>query len=675
MLQSVPVDKEGDKQLIDELKLYLQWNTNTAYLKDLPKWYDNPSLDLFEELDKIKAAIQDDTYQSEWEVQSAITALFAGTGDNHIYWGADINAVMTFGRPVSLVSVSTDGKSAPEVFVYVNLLWNGEYNFSASSVEQINGEDIATYLYKVSRQTTYHDAHARYNALFPNQAGSSLKGPILGYSANGIYDGPNTTYTFSNGTTRTTENLALLQKNFTGVDSGASFFSNFCQPSPSSVPTPSSSIPLATPTSTTSSAPQATNTKAFGYPPAVLLHPANAIGGYYLNGSDDVAVLSMPTFEPVYEAPEYGVQALDDFQTVAREFLKQAAADEKSKLIIDLRYNGGGNTVLGFDLFKLIFPNLEPYQATRRHAHQAYEQLVDLTTDFSQDLLALAASPNISQADAIALSPLTEFLYSLETRPNGSDFENAGQFYGPHVFNNDNFTSLRSWNLSNTIGLASNFTVSGYGASLATQQPAWNASNIVLLQDGFCSSTCAIFSELMYTLAGVQTIVVGGLPDDSTPMQKVGGTKGWLTWTKESLASFPSSFYYFANQSVIAAAEGTEINALNQSSAVLARARAMQVNAADGIRRGDEERQTPLQFVFEAAECRVWYTVPMVFDVTETWKAVANVKWRNGSCNAGAGFAGNQTQPVGAPYTNGAQEVRATGFALVGMVIVLLTLV
>ncbi|XPS93174.1 hypothetical protein M3J09_002542 [Ascochyta lentis] len=125
MLQSVPVDKEGDKQLIDELKLYLQWNTNTAYLKDLPKWYDNPSLDLFEELDKIKAAIQDDTYQSEWEVQSAITALFAGTGDNHIYWGADINAVMTFGRPVSLVSVSTDGKSAPEVFVYMTSVYCG----------------------------------------------------------------------------------------------------------------------------------------------------------------------------------------------------------------------------------------------------------------------------------------------------------------------------------------------------------------------------------------------------------------------------------------------------------------------------------------------------------------------------------------------------------------------
>lgn len=37
-LLSVPVDKNGDVQLIDELKLYLQWNTDTAYLSNLPDW-------------------------------------------------------------------------------------------------------------------------------------------------------------------------------------------------------------------------------------------------------------------------------------------------------------------------------------------------------------------------------------------------------------------------------------------------------------------------------------------------------------------------------------------------------------------------------------------------------------------------------------------------------------
>ena len=37
-LQSVPVDKDGDSQLIDEIKLFLQWATDTSYFKSLPDW-------------------------------------------------------------------------------------------------------------------------------------------------------------------------------------------------------------------------------------------------------------------------------------------------------------------------------------------------------------------------------------------------------------------------------------------------------------------------------------------------------------------------------------------------------------------------------------------------------------------------------------------------------------
>lgn len=36
--QSVPVNTDGDLQLIDELKLFLQWNTDTERFKDLPDW-------------------------------------------------------------------------------------------------------------------------------------------------------------------------------------------------------------------------------------------------------------------------------------------------------------------------------------------------------------------------------------------------------------------------------------------------------------------------------------------------------------------------------------------------------------------------------------------------------------------------------------------------------------
>ena len=554
----------------------------------------------------------------------------------------------------------------------VSLLQNGDHNLSVSSVKMINGEDAATYLHKVSRQVNLHDGHARFNTLFPNQAGLSLgNGGGYGFFESGIYDGPNTTYTFSNGTNWTFDNVAVLSGDFTGVDSGATFFSKFCQPKSPSTSTglsasSTSFVTSATPTPTSTSVSQPVNNTAFGYPSAQFLHPAKAIGGYYLNDTPEVAVLSVPNFQPTYEAPANNTQAQIDFQTVAREFLKKATGDNKSKLVIDLRFNTGGWTVLAFDLFKLIFPNLEPYQATRRHAHQAFEQLTDVTADNLYKLLSLATNlSNITEAELAVAGILSIFVQPTYTTPTDDAFETTQQFYGPHVFNNDNFTSLSAWNLSSPFGIASSFPLSGYGGELATSQPAWNGSDILLLQDGYCSSTCAIFSELMYTMAGVQTLAFGGLPDDTVGMQKVGGTKGWLTWEKVTLQAFAPAFYSVANQSAVEAAAGTEIEAMNQSTVIFNRASGFQVNAADGIRRGDEKDQTPLQFVYEAAECRLWYTVPMVLDVTETWKAAVDVKWGNGTCNAGKGFNQNQTQttPNSPAYTGAAARGKEIGLA------------
>lgn len=78
----------------------------------------------------------------------------------------------------------------------LRLLYYGYYNFTASPITRIDGEDVQTYLKKVGLQSSFHDVHARYNALFPNQAIKSLNNTYLGTFASGIYRGPNNTYTF-----------------------------------------------------------------------------------------------------------------------------------------------------------------------------------------------------------------------------------------------------------------------------------------------------------------------------------------------------------------------------------------------------------------------------------------------------------------------------------------------
>lgn len=67
-------------------------------------------------------------------------------------------------------------------------------------------------------------------------------------------------------------------------------------------------------------------------------------------------------------------------------------------------------------------------------------------------------------------------------------------------------------------------------------------------------------------------------------------------------------------------------------------ARAGSVNYKNNIRIRDESF-TPLQFVYEAADCRIWYTPEMIYDPTFLWSRVASIA-----------FATNYT--YGTPYTS-----------------------
>lgn len=53
----------------------------------------------------------------------------------------------------------------------------------------------------------------------------------------------------------------------------------------------------------------------------------------------------------------------------------------------------------------------------------------------------------------------------------------------------------------------------------------FKAEDIVIVYDGYCASTCTIFSELMRQQAGVKTIALGGRPNKDI-IQAVGGVKG-----------------------------------------------------------------------------------------------------------------------------------------------------
>lgn len=282
-LQSVPLDNVGNIQLIDDLKLYLEWQSNLAFLKNPPPEYTEQAVDLMGELESMKKQITSGGYSNEYDFQLDLNQLFNRAYDNHLTWQPDILAgVLQFQRPsgTELVSVSSDGNALPEIFAYRDLeLAKNDSSFKPSPLRTINGEGVEEYLQKVAVQANFHDADTRWNALFPSQALIASGTTFLGSFRTGQYQGPNTTFSFVNGTTKSQINVAVVFADFDGVNSGEAFFKKFCSgPQPPAPTTSSVPAPTANVTSTRAATPSHT-----GYPKAVLLNPNLSIGGYHLN--------------------------------------------------------------------------------------------------------------------------------------------------------------------------------------------------------------------------------------------------------------------------------------------------------------------------------------------------------------------------------------------------------
>lgn len=164
------------------------------------------------------------------------------------------------------------------------------------------------------------------------------------------------------------------------------------------------------------------------------------------------------------------------------------------------------------------------------------------------------------------------------------------------------------------------------------------------LTDGLCSSTCALFMELMRHQAGVRTVVVGGRPVTG-PMQAPAGSRGAQLYSVGDLD---------ADIEVASRINATAGDILppRQLDVFVSQ---LTINLRDQIRQGED---IPLQFLYEAADCRIFYTLQTVYNFTNLWKyATEAAGTRPELCVAGStGYAS-----IGAaPSPNNATQGSAT---------------
>ena len=310
----------------------------------------------------------------------------------------------------------------------------------------------------------------RYNNLFPSHVAGFTGHASEGAWTNwmGFWPGnANTTLTFVNGTTRSFETTAAwsFRNGPMNYSSGTSLFEAACLPNPKNR---FGSYPGSFPRNSSYQSP---TTGADSFPRPLLRHDDDHLRGYYLKQKhlSDIAVLQIPTFRLT--------EGQTPFSSAVRAFVKGALSDGKSKIIIDLSGNPGGDVNEGFDIFRVFFPDRPIYSATRfRASDLIYLMGKIFSSPSSQKMLSnLKLDPHIIASKAVNPD---------QTR----GFASWDSLFGPEVINGAKMSSIYS--VFNVTAASTNENpISGYGeAVLNPYTRVFKPENIIIVGFLACCS-------------------------------------------------------------------------------------------------------------------------------------------------------------------------------------------
>ncbi|TVY89811.1 Peptidase S41 family protein, partial [Lachnellula willkommii] len=511
-------------------------------------------------------------------------------------------------------------------------------DWQPSAISQINGLDAQDYLndFAATNAIGSLESHADFNQLMTSPA-QDIQTIFSTWGGNSMfYPGDELTFLLENGTHISTNWWAVYTyPSSTGaLETGGDFYNFFVLGYyPASYDPNATESSTAAPTTTGTSAATSTAQDApatssalaswdnVAYPNPDIAQPglgtfgAGFVSGYFLKQSS-VAVLSLPSFQ------EPG-SAVGSFSDTVTRFLNASKAAGMQKVVIDVQQNYGGDVFLAVDTYKQFFPNQEPYGGSRMRATNPTNAMGEAVTSYWQGL-------NDTDADYYDFyddewMPLTRI--NADTNDN---FTSWSEFYGPHVYNGDSFTTTQRYdfndNLFSTLSTDDEdddgFTVYGTDGRPANTTQPYAAKDIIILSDALCSSACAVFMEMMHHEAGVRTVVAGGRSSYG-PMQAPSMSRGAVAETIDSL----DYRIGVAQQLLQESSNPSSANFLpNRTTATDVWITYADINLRDQVRKGGD---IPLQFVYEAATCRIFYTPKTFYNYTALWTYAADAMWNN----------------------------------------------
>ncbi|KAI4600506.1 hypothetical protein KJ359_000861 [Pestalotiopsis sp. 9143b] len=634
-LTSVPFNAAVANRFIDYYNNTIQFQSTLSYLKNPPEGYQQPAVDFEGELEKIRQNATSGVYKNQYAFEADLMKLVYSTHDGHVSLTAGIMSSFSFASLYDLVTASKDGTREPEIYIYDDVYEWQTAGTEISPVTQLNGVDVVEFLTRFGALNSWGtlEPHADWNQLMYSPAQTVLNQYSSFSGGATFYEGATLNFTFANGSTLSTPWVAIYTNTeFTGpLTTGGDYFNyfvlGFVPPSIDEVPLPPMWNASAAGDDSGDDASVGTvrdfthgwdNITGGEYPKADLVQDDLEYEGWltaYFLDEISTVVLSIPSFD------EAGY-AVNNFSTMVETTLAQAEQRNLTKLIVDLQGNEGGTPLLAFTTFRSIFPGIEPFAGSRRRSHELANIVGNAKTSYWADLLAGADDPD-DLLDSLAADEWV--VIDRLNAATGQNFSSWPEYYGPLEENGDAFSLVERYNLTDKN--FDNMAFDGWypGEYIPGHEPSgpgfWKAQDVVVLTDGLCSSTCSLFAEMMVHHGGARTVAVGGRPQTG-PMQTASGSRGARAYDALLLDD-----------------DFTDAAGFDENAAALLPNRSdtgMYItyagfNLRDQVRNATEPVGPPLQFQYQAADCRLWFTLNNVLNVTNLWRDVADAAWTDSS--------------------------------------------
>ncbi|KAF2831214.1 hypothetical protein CC86DRAFT_366632 [Ophiobolus disseminans] len=648
-LQSVPFNGAVASRFIAYYNMTLQFQSTLAYLKDPPPGYQQPAVDVFEVLGQIQNNITAGVYKNQYGFEADVQLLVNRMHDSHVTLSAGILDAFSFVSPVGLVSVSADGKQAPEVYIAEDLLQSRLDGYTASPITKINGQDVVKALTDFAELNSdgYLEPHADWNALMDSPA-QAISGDLSVFQSATFYPGDELEFTFKNGSTGETFWLSIYNElDDTGPLTTAGDFYNYFVLG--QLPASYDETRQWWPTDPAANATEGENvttvrpykaicdkgnpadinwceTSSGAYPndPIVAQTDLAVTGGGVVTGyllkDISTGVLSIPSFYQ-YDSD------IEGFILAVHYFISNATQQNISRVIIDLQTNDGGAVFLAYQTFKQFFYGTDPYAASRIRSHGLANILGDTYSKWWKEL-----EDDLEENGSLYNYTASEewVVVNRINAATGGNFSSWADYYSRVSDHGDLFSAAQRYNLSDEVfdvSAFSNWVPYGYGIGIDDDAAPqiWAPEDIVILTDGLCASACALFVEFVSSV-GVRTVTVGGRPTTG-PMQGVAGSRGARVYEATEL----DDDFSFVSEHV-----------QNDTAAALLPSRldtgmwvtTAGINIRDQVRANDP---TPLQFKYEAADCRIYYTLDNIYNMTRLWHDAAKATWDDRSfCVSGS---------------------------------------